>query len=215
MAIDIKSMTINDRQVTLAVFRQLYEENLIADDGRLNGLPWGIINHCPSKDCSPQGDCNNRDESGHHHVVWQKGDELRRATVTKALSFIPYWSETVVDYVAATIRDIALGCSGTMPEIDRYSNLCGLERGGLKLAVYIDDKLAKLLRTIASQYACENNFAFKGSREMQDLAEYRLGTHAELERQLDQEIAAELARRERWSGTVKQLHSLPQLFIAV
>jgi hypothetical protein len=87
MAVGIKAMSISDKQVTLAVFRQLFEENLIADDGHLNGLPWGIINYCPSKDCSPQDFGYHDGKAGHHHIVWQKGDELRRATVTKKPSF--------------------------------------------------------------------------------------------------------------------------------
>jgi hypothetical protein len=39
--VGIKAITISDKQVTLAVFRQLFEEDLIAHDGTLNGLPWG------------------------------------------------------------------------------------------------------------------------------------------------------------------------------
>lgn len=70
--IQVQAMTIGARQVTLSVFRQLLEEPLIADDGTLNGVPWGVVNYHPDK-CGDQPD--------HVHVVWQKGDELRRAAV--------------------------------------------------------------------------------------------------------------------------------------
>lgn len=70
--IEVKALTIGARQVTLAVFRQLREDPLIAEDGTLNGAPWGIVNYHPDK-CA--------DAKEHLHVVWQHGDELRRAQV--------------------------------------------------------------------------------------------------------------------------------------
>jgi hypothetical protein len=115
-----------------------------------------------------------------------------------------------------------------MPEIRGDSDVgfySHFERGGLELTANINRKLAVLLKIIAGMCArpCENDYVFDSIsskempelQEMRDLAGYRIGDRTELARQLDQEIAAELARRERWSGTVKQLHSLPQLFIAV
>jgi hypothetical protein len=45
---------------------------LITDDGTLNGVPWGRVNY-HSDDCSHLSD--------HWHVVWQLGDELRRAYI--------------------------------------------------------------------------------------------------------------------------------------
>lgn len=70
--VEIKTLTISGKQVTLAVFRQLREEPLIANDGTLNGVPWGTVNYHPGK-------CG--DTSPHWHVVWQQGSELLRATV--------------------------------------------------------------------------------------------------------------------------------------
>jgi hypothetical protein len=75
-------MTIDDRQVTLALFRQLVEEDLIASHGGgLNGVPWGWVNYHPDR-CA--------DDGQHRHVVWQKGDELRRATIYRGFgTFCP------------------------------------------------------------------------------------------------------------------------------
>lgn len=73
-AVEIKTLTISGKQVTLAVFRQLQEEPLIASaDGNLNGVPWGTVNYHPDK-------CGD-DRRRHLHVVWQLGDELRRSRV--------------------------------------------------------------------------------------------------------------------------------------
>jgi hypothetical protein len=67
----VKTLTVNDRKVTLALFRQLPEEPVIDfDTGQLRGTPWGKVNYF-------WGDCH----PNHLHVVWQKADELRRACV--------------------------------------------------------------------------------------------------------------------------------------
>lgn len=70
-SIQVKALIINGKQVTLAVFRQLQIENLInRNTGRLNGVVWGKVNYFG-------GDCEN----DHLHIVWQNGEELRRACV--------------------------------------------------------------------------------------------------------------------------------------
>ena len=84
--VEIKKFTVDSKQVTLAVFRQLIEEPLVADDGTLNGVPWGTVNYHPGKQCRAvphEGEQRDYDYTGyeHLHVVWQKGSELRRTTV--------------------------------------------------------------------------------------------------------------------------------------
>ena len=75
VGVEVKSLTINGKQVTLAVFRQLKNEPLIDDETvQLRGVPCGIVNYF-FKPCDPD----------HLHVVWQKGSELRRACVYPAL----------------------------------------------------------------------------------------------------------------------------------
>jgi hypothetical protein len=71
-AVEVKTLTISGKQVTLAVFRQLREEQLVADDGSLNGEAWGYVNYHPDKcDGDPQ----------HLHAVWQRGSDLLRSRV--------------------------------------------------------------------------------------------------------------------------------------
>ncbi|MCZ4516849.1 hypothetical protein O3Q52_53880, partial [Streptomyces sp. ActVer] len=69
---EVKTLTISGKQVTLAVFRQLREEPLIAKDGTIGGTLWGTVNYHPDK-CA--------DDREHLHVVWQQGNELRRSSV--------------------------------------------------------------------------------------------------------------------------------------
>jgi hypothetical protein len=70
-SVEIKSLTVSGKQVTQAVFKQLIRERIIAPEtAELRGVAWGLVNYFP-KPCKPD----------HLHVVWQKGDELRRDCV--------------------------------------------------------------------------------------------------------------------------------------
>lgn len=78
-AVEVKTLTISGKQVTLAVFRQLREEPLIADDGSLLGTPWGYVNYHPDK-------CESS-RWNHVHVVWQDGQDLVRARIDSIPEF--------------------------------------------------------------------------------------------------------------------------------
>lgn len=78
--VEIRTLAISGKQVTLAVFRQLREEELIAEDGTLNGVPWGTVNYHPDK-------CGGDNWPDHWHVVWQRGSELLRAHVDQSAEF--------------------------------------------------------------------------------------------------------------------------------
>jgi hypothetical protein len=77
--VEIRTLTVTGKQVTLAVFRQLREEPLINDDGTLNGVAWGTVNYCPGKTCPMP------DHYPHWHVIWQQGVELKRSAIKKAV----------------------------------------------------------------------------------------------------------------------------------
>jgi hypothetical protein len=80
--VEIKTMSIGNKQVTLAVFRQLKEELVIdLKTGGLHGVPWGIVNYF-------WGDCQTWP---HLHVVWQKGTELRRCCMSSRCYSMPSW----------------------------------------------------------------------------------------------------------------------------
>lgn len=76
--IEVKTLTIGARQVTQGIFKQLIEEPLTAEDGTLNGVPWGHVTWHPDK-------CG--DDSDHWHVVWQSGQNLRRSQIDKTPRF--------------------------------------------------------------------------------------------------------------------------------
>ena len=72
--VQIKTLTVKGRQVTLALFRQLKNEQVVDwDTVAARGPVWGHVNY--HSGCSSS--------SGHTHLVWQSGNELRTCTVAQ------------------------------------------------------------------------------------------------------------------------------------
>lgn len=94
--VQINTLTVSGKQVTLAVFRQLTEARLINEDGAFTGTPWGTVNYHPDR-CA--------DHKAHWHVVFQVGDELRRDRV----DYYPRWRaiepEIADHFVTAAVLD--------------------------------------------------------------------------------------------------------------
>ncbi len=77
LSVELKAIHINGKQMTLSVFRQIQEEDLWTEDFKLNGIPWGMVNYFWDK--APQVNQSTI------HIVWQKGDELRRTRISDIL----------------------------------------------------------------------------------------------------------------------------------
>lgn len=72
-SIEVKVLTLNGKQMTLAVFKQLREEPVIAaETAEIRGTLWGTVNYHP--------DCKTL-PADHLHVVWQQEHQLRRSCV--------------------------------------------------------------------------------------------------------------------------------------
>lgn len=70
LSVELKAIHVNAKQMTLSVFRQIQEEKCFDENFDLLGNAWGTINYFWDK--CPQ------DNDTVLHIVWQKGDELRR-----------------------------------------------------------------------------------------------------------------------------------------
>lgn len=76
-SVTVRSLTIEGRQVTLSVFRQLIEEDIVAfsdwsTPATLRGVGWGHVRYLLD---APVDQAIN--------LVWQKGNELRRCIVQR------------------------------------------------------------------------------------------------------------------------------------
>lgn len=82
ISVTIQALKIGRKQMTQSVFRQLKDEAPYdLENLKLKGVVWGWVNY-------HWGICEVR--YGHRHLVWQLGDELRRATVVRDLSYGDY-----------------------------------------------------------------------------------------------------------------------------
>jgi hypothetical protein len=218
MSVGIKAMTINDRQVTLAVFRQLMNIDLISDDGTLNGIPWGIINYHPDK-CA-------EGSPPHFHVVWQEGEELRRATVGDPPRFDYYRSAAADDYVSLNkIRAVFFG--DTPPHPSQYFRLISHKDIIIEATESQDAwRAEEFQRLIYGPHPSSYNEPEKQRRYFSDEAIDKLNAHFNAVRfqyagwkgalpKLQRDIQAEAKRRAKWKETIQSLRQLPQLFIAV
>jgi len=105
-SVEIRALTVSGRQVTLSVFRQLQEEQVVDQESlTLKGPVWGKVNYFWGDDARRTDDPL--------HVVWQKGDELRRALIPCDISGFSYWSKVraMIDqsFAAASLLAIAEG----------------------------------------------------------------------------------------------------------
>lgn len=117
-SVEVKTLTISGKQVTQSVFRQLRELPLIADDGALNGVPWGYVNYHPDK-------CG--DLKPHLHVVWQRGSDLLRSRVYLNVVFGTFTPEEGSHFYDAHVLDLLLerpakSFGGQLPIVDVRRN---------------------------------------------------------------------------------------------
>jgi len=232
VSVGIRALTISDKQVTLAVFRQLFDESLINADGSLAGLPWGIVNYHPDN-------CKNDD---HRHVVWQKGDELRRAIVYTAPHFPPFECPEADLYVSGWVRDVAMGrVKGNIRPTDVHLEVSGVPMVGHHLPSAIDlihlwssEMYQEHVRRDArggylwaakrkdQSYTYWNSDGSEGCLYLTDIANKAIDLLCKMVPPLKNISAtlklkadAEAARRARWQKSTGEIMSLPQLFVAV
>lgn len=114
--VEIRTLTISGKQVTLAVFRQLEQVNWLDANGDPRGMPWGRVNYCPGGACWAQyvsdGWGGTERNGWHLHLVWQSGTELRRYAFPYPPSRRP-----VADLAVQENRDAAYKFALQLPQL--------------------------------------------------------------------------------------------------
>jgi hypothetical protein len=236
--VEIRTLTISGKQVTMAVFRQLQEERLVDHDGSFIGLPWGTVNYHPDKSCT-----SSEDNRPHVHVVWQKGTDLRRCCFRKP-HFEPWFSPPSllnwydIFLVEAPERAVAyykngeivlpadnLNCyaqpsrdsltrllvQSLMEEASAYEYLNDTEPPNADTSEWIRSQYENTVKRHNAAVSAVTQF--RG--ELGDVVAKRGWSLQELIEQTRGEMAAELRRRDRHRDRWAEVLSLPQLFIAV
>lgn len=186
--VEIKTLTVGGRQVTLAVFRQLRERTLVSSEGDLFGQPWGTVNYHPDR-CGAG-------ERTHLHVVWQHGEELLRARVDQPEWWrARFYSEIADEFVTAA----ACQAGHQRPEWLRYAR--SRDDGEECFAFTLDGMQCE---TTGRQYWHPASEPCRSRAEFEETGNL-----------LRADVTAEHARRERVTTAWRALAELPQLFIAV
>lgn len=203
-SVDIKSLTVSGRQVTLAVFRQVQSELLVAEpDPELLGLPWGHVNYHPDK-CGDDGE--------HLHVVWQKADELRRAYVSRK---VPEWERDERSDLSDIARTLVLK-SLLAGEVCKVQNhVITSVRRGMRYDEYrshICSYAEQFIAGTGSQYVHQ---ALQDHLEKECWSEYLGWTLDELAEEYPRLFKDRERRVQRYQDLYTELAALDQLFIAV
>jgi hypothetical protein len=84
--VSMQTIRVDDKSLTLTIYRQLFDEGLIdVKTGTFRGLPWGRVNYYPP----PCDKLRDPARDYHTHVIWQLGDDLRRACVPLDAESVP------------------------------------------------------------------------------------------------------------------------------
>jgi hypothetical protein len=76
-SVEVRTLSVEGRQVTLALFRQLIEQHIFDEgSGELRGIGWGHVRYLLA---------DGTDHNKTINLVWQLGDELRRCVVRRNL----------------------------------------------------------------------------------------------------------------------------------
>lgn len=110
--IDVKTIRLNKRQVTMSVFRQLDEETIFNVDGTLAGIPWGRVNYTWK---------DNRLGTD-YHIVWQDGDMIKRSSVP-SIERAKNWWLWVVDNDSWASLYVELATDGFNTGFQAYEEL--------------------------------------------------------------------------------------------
>ena len=212
--VEIQTLTINGKQMTLAVFRQLQQEDIFDEEkGRLKGVPWGIVNYF-------WGDC----QPNHLHVVWQKGNELRRACVYEKGRFQKLEKEA---QRLAKRHLASLVLVGKSPFNEQDLTHLSRHTGGWfhvsKTAIYLrySDPIMEVARIKCRQHENLPDMYGLDKMRLEELESKLVGEYdasldtdrtwselLEVERQYHEKL-------EQWERIYKEMADLPQLFIAL
>ncbi|MFE7803992.1 hypothetical protein ACFU51_04860 [Streptomyces sp. NPDC057430] len=196
--VQIQTLNIGSKQMTLSIFRQLIEEPAISAVGRIQGKPWGTVNYHPDR-------CDDAKE--HLHVVWQSGDQLRRSFVRppeRAYLRHPLVSEFVTARIyEGARRGTALAAHGDL-KIYRSADTREISATVYAHGVLFACHVSELALAVFGRNGGSTDQAEQLPADFQDAYKRPLRSSAEV---------AVLLPVEAYKAAWRELSTLPQLFI--
>lgn len=213
VSVEIKALTIGNKQMTLSVFRQLPREHVVAvDEWSFKGVLWGRVNYHWNA-------CGSSTDKPHEHVVWQDGKVLKRACIasldhddvgcghlhrfqrTQGIVACLAIALRVLDGERAARRDRCIELHGWRAPVWRFAEF-------MPVGTYYDASNRQSNETVAKE--CVKQL-LRELPEMFDSA----STDEDLSRIYGALHAAEENLRSRWQKCWTEVRALDQLFIAV
>ncbi len=240
--VEVRTLTLSGKQVTLSVFKQIEKESIFLEDGRLAGEAWGRVNYHPDPECKDLATIT------HHHIVWQKGGDLRRCLILEQLRWSEFLSSTAEDFMTMLAFDYFRGDrsnlppSGELPLIMSMSNhaeAIGIREpmGGVSVDFEGHEAATAAYRSWLELQASDTESGRErpdwGGRPTESRHDRALRLHedamsklqavvdeigvstGDLRQRVADEIAAEVQRRDRIREAVRSMVRMQQLFIAV
>lgn len=223
-SVSVRTLTIEGKQVTLAVFRQLIEEDIYDHEKEaLNGVGWGHVNYL-LKDRpfdSPPGTIN---------LVWQRGLELRRCFLRPELPPLTMPARPIKEnglfYAGGGHNSPTTLCATTIwwqgrnhapqPDLtlDLKAEWAKLDDLKPQQPPWVDlDQRDEEYNRNYQEY--NRDYSAWDARRVQRMKSLIEDFTHQAQRALDDLRADIEARRARYASTVTPLFDLPQLFIAV
>jgi hypothetical protein len=194
--VEVKSLTISGKQVTLAVFRQLLEEHPLDQSGNWKGTPWGFVNYL-----------NDRRDAV--NVVWQKDTELRRGLVVAPPSRTP---TLLLDDDRAHEWLMGAYQRGFRPANERNgSNRRAMFRFDGRFPVTVCEISGPLAEALVGRYSIVTGDTTHEERDFGVSEERFRELHRWMRSECEAHDTTEEMFRDRWVEAT----ALPQLFIAV
>jgi hypothetical protein len=218
--VDVKSLTLNGKQVTLSVFRQIQKGELLDKNTlELQGVPWGWVNYF-WKPCEPD----------HLHVVWQVGDELRRSCIYPSPSGarLNWYREELRDRLSSHVDFQLLNGLRRDHQIFNLSYVVGEE----SVPVYLDDTQQRVIcspyskvKVYAKHANGDTNYSEWHEEDSEQMKQYlttlqertqMYESDAQLWSEYIEPLAEELRDyKARWVELYKTIEATDHLFIAV
>lgn len=206
-SVEVKTLTISGKQVTLAVFRQLPHRTLIDPDTLdFRGIPWGHVNYHP-------GMCTRHFPPREHlHVVWQSEACLHVDTVYRSREWARIEElKRMQDDLRFAELNMLMGCptcDGVIDEVSLYPQLFRCNEGGHDFPVREMPALRAEIKRLTAK-------TLLSPQTLLDEAFHRGHRIIEASGRYEQFIIEHEEWRKRWESQYALLESLDQLFIAV
>lgn len=215
VSVDIQVVRVGNKQMTLAVFKQLVRKPLIDwNTVQLRGIPWGWVNY--HKDCI---------SADHLHVIWQDGNRLLRNDVYQYYIYKTSQWEEIRSRAKEALADAAAvhflqrepedgtGFWREFREKLKQNGLIECRLGGVDLSVSPGE--FTVLQAV-------KEFLWRKEERWRSEAEVRLRDKygevpdfQELWEKVQNAVGEAEQILDKWDKLYSSLKSLPQLFIAV